>query len=453
MTDLPNPDSNHNSDTNHHSHSNPQPEPEVRTGSERFNLSAARPTGRPIYEPTLLSTRKHRRFSPWLVVPSLLIVFVVVLYILLFAPKPRRSVVTAGMLVYASDAGSPGSSHLWLSQADGTGAHPLTTGAFSDTSPTWTTDGNQIAFVSDRTQNQSQIYVADGDGKNLTQITHNPGAKAQPIFAPGSNSLLGYRAGGTLVVGDITKGESSPLLPAAPQSSHPGTIDAIQPTETSTVVTGFAWRQTGDAADPGLAAVLESGGTQTLVVLPQLSSPLVRTQNGAADGPPLAAADSVNPIWAPDGSRMAVALLHVLGLPGGRKGSLLAQFDPQGIAQRSLIAPILDPSVGPQNPVFSADGSQLLFEMWQQTDLASRKLLGLFLVPADGTGVVRPLAKGDDGSAQFSLDGKYIYFLARRAAGGHDLWRLSTENNTPARVSDGKADITGYALSPQAAKP
>ena len=440
MTDLPNPDHNSSSET------------EVRTGSERFNLNAARPTGRPIYEPAALTTHKRRRFSPWLVIPTLLAALAALLYFLLFAPKPRHAVATAGTLIYASDANSPGVSHLWLSQADGSGAHPLTSGAFSDASPAWTADGYQLAFVSDRTQGQNQIYVMDGDGKNVAQLTHNPGAKAQPAFAPASNSLLGYLAGGTLVVGDVTKGESSPLLPSSLQSAHPGSVDKSQQPEAEAVITGFAWRKTADSTNPGLAAVEENAGVQNLVVLPDLGSSLIRTQNGQAGGPPLASADSVNPTWAPDGARLAVALLHVQGLSGGRKGSLLAQFDASGIAQRSLIPPIADPAIGPQAPVFSPDGSALLFELWQQPDLASRKRLGLFRVPTDGSGTVQPLARGDAGAAQFSLDGKYVYFLARRPNGGHDLWRISPDGTSPSRVSDGKADVTSYALSPQVQK-
>jgi len=440
MTDHPSPES------------NSRTEPEVRTGSERFNLDAARPTGRPIYESSLLPTRKHRRFSPWLVTPTLLIALVAILYVLLFAPKPRRAVVTTGKLIYASDANSPGISHLWISQADGGSVHPLTSGTFSDTSPAWTADGNQIAFVSDRSEGQNQIYVVDGDGKNLSQFTHNPGTKSQPAFAPGSNTLIGYLSGGALVVSDVAKGENSPLLPSTPQSAHSTSTDPSLQLETPAVVTGFAWRSSADSSNPGLAAVLETAGIQTLVVLPDFHSPLIRTQNGQPNGPPLAAADSVTPAWAPDGSHMAVALLHVQGLPGGRKGSTLAQFDTQGIAQRSLIRPILDPAIGPQNPVFSPDGSQIVFEVWQQPDLASRKRLGLFIVPADGSGAIRPLAKEDAGLAQFSPDGKYIYFLAQRPGGGHDLWRISPEGTAPARVSDGKANVTAFALSPQAGK-
>ncbi len=430
----------------------PTPDDEVRTGSERFNLNAPRPTGRPIYESQLLPTRKRRRFSPWLVVPLLLLALGGLLYILLFAPRPRPSVSTAGMLVYASDAGSPGVSHLWIAQADGSGAHTLTSGPGADSSPTFTADGRQVAFLSNRAGGDNQIYLVDGDGKNLTQVTRTGGAKSMPAFALGSNSLLGFLSGGTLAVTDVDKGNVSLLLPAPGQSSHPDTTDPSQAQVASSTAVGFSWKPAPDASHPGLAAVLDSSGIQTLAVLPDLDSPPRLTQNDQPNGPPLAAADNISLAWAPDGSKMAVALLHVLGLPGGKKGSALLQFDPQGNAQNAVMPLLQDPAIGPQNPVFSPDGAQIAFEVWRQPDLASRVRLGLFLVPATG-GLPRVLAKGDAGAAQFSADGAQVYFLARRRDGGHDLCRINTDGKGVSRLSDGHVDINSFALSPQVSHP
>ena len=75
-----------------------------------------------------------------------------------------------------------------------------------------------------------------------------------------------------------------------------------------------------------------------------------------------------------------------------------------------------------------------MFELWRQTDLASRTVLGLFIVDADGTGTPHVLAKGDAESAQFSLDGKQVFFLAHRADGGHDLCRINADGTDPVRV-------------------
>ena len=61
--------------------------------------------------------------------------------------------------------------------ADATGANPrrLTTDKAEDTSPTWSPDGTQIAFVSDRTsrETQNEIFVVDASGGEAKRITNN----------------------------------------------------------------------------------------------------------------------------------------------------------------------------------------------------------------------------------------------------------------------------------------
>ena len=421
-----------------------------------------RPTGRPVYESTLLPKRRRRRFSPWLVVPALLAVLLVVFYFLVFGPKPRRFVATAGSVVYASDLNSPGVTHLWTMKADGSAMHQLTTGPSGDTNPIFTADGNQIAFLSNRGGGPNQIWLMDSDGKNVVQVTRTAGAKAHPQFAPGSNSLLGYLSGAALAVQDVGKGDATLLLPAPGAAARPDSTDSSQTQDAVSAAAGaavaFAWKpltsQTNSSqASFGLAAILETSGVQTLAMLPTLASDPRLTQNDQPNGPPLAAADRLSPAWAPDGSKMAVAMLHVQGLPAGQKASGLIQFDSLGNVQKPLIPLLADPAVGPQNPVYSPDGSQIVFEIWRQADLASRTVLGLFIVDADGTGTPHLLARGDSGDAQFSSDGKQVFFLRRRPDGGQDLSRVNADGTGLVRLSDGHSDITSFALSPQVAAP
>ncbi|MGI4790707.1 MAG: TolB family protein [Janthinobacterium lividum] len=419
-----------------------------------------RSTGRPVYESTLLPKRKRRRFSPWLVVPGLLILLLAVFYFLVFGPKPRRAVATAGSIIYASDLNSPGMTHLWTMKAADPTAVPrqLTTGAASDTSPAFTADGSQAAFLSNRGGGQNQIWLMDSDGKNAVQVTRTAGAKSHPLFAPGSNVLLGFLSGASLAVMDVGKGDASILLPPPVTSTHPTSTDPSQSQGTTSAAVDFMWKPFADQAsadktNPGLAAVLETAGVQTLAVMPSLSAAPRLTQNDQPNGPPLATADRIAPAWAPDGSKMAVGLLHVLGLPAGQKASGLIQFDGTGSVQKPLLPLLRDPAIGPQNPLYSPDGTQIVFELWRQADLASRTVLGLFIVDADGTGTPHLLARGDSSAAQFSLDGKQVYFLHRRADGGHDLSRVNADGTGPIRLSDGHSDITSFALSPQVSMP
>lgn len=417
-----------------------------------------RPTGRPVYESSLLPQRRRRRFSPWLIIPGLLVVLLAIFYFLVFGPKPRRFVPTTGTVVFASDLNSPGTMHLWTVKADGTDTAPrqVTTGAAADSSPIFTADGNQLAFLSNRGGGPNQIWMVDSDGKNAVQVTRTAGAKADPKFAPGSNSLLCFLSGASLAVMDAGKGDATLLLPTPATSAHSSSTDPAAAQAANAAAVAFVWKPSAAKdADPsslGLAAVLETAGVQTLAVLPTLASAPRLTQNDKPAGPPLAAADRLSPAYAPDGSLMAVGMFRVQGLPGDQKISGLIQFDGDGNVKKPIVPPVKDPAVGPQNPVYSPDGTQVAFELWRQTDLASRKVLGLFIVDADGTGTPHILVKGDAEAAQFSPDGKQVFFLARRADGGHDLYRINSDGTSPVRLTGGHSDVTGFALSPQPAR-
>ncbi len=67
-------------------------------------------------------------------------------------------------------------SNLWIVSFDGKDHRPLTTGNFSDTSPRWSPDGTQIAYVSDR-DGSPQIYrrwMDSGQTAKLSSLTSDP---------------------------------------------------------------------------------------------------------------------------------------------------------------------------------------------------------------------------------------------------------------------------------------
>jgi acylaminoacyl-peptidase len=67
-------------------------------------------------------------------------------------------------------------SNLWIVSFDGKDHRPLTTGNFSDTSPRWSPDGSQIAYISDR-DGSPQIYrrwMDSGQTAKLSSLTTDP---------------------------------------------------------------------------------------------------------------------------------------------------------------------------------------------------------------------------------------------------------------------------------------
>ena len=325
------------------------------------------PPRRRVYESTLFPKRKRRRFSPWVVIPLILLVCVGIFGYIQYAAHRVRFVDTDGQVVFASDQGTPGVSHLWIAHADGAGARRLTSGAASDTAPAFAPNGSQIAFLSDRESRQNQIFVVDADGQNLMQATRNAGAKSQPAWAPGAAGLLGYTAGGALSALSISStgpGDVSRLLP--PVSQHTSGADEQLSSQAATItVPTYAW---SPAKDAGLAAVEDTGSFQALAVFPSLAAGPRDVQSlpqgGAQSGVPLAAADTLTLGWSPDGSLLAVAMLGIKGLPTPASGILLfsKDGDPAGGRPPMLVRSATD---GPQNPVFSPDGTQILFEAWK----------------------------------------------------------------------------------------
>lgn len=405
---------------------------------------------RPVYEPTLLPPRKRRRMSPWVVIPGLLIFLGVLLYLLLIAPRQRHFVATANRIVFASDQGTPGHSHLWVAHRDGSGAKRLTNKEVDETSPAWSPDGSQIVFLATPAGGQPQVWAVDADGQNLTQVTRNAGAKAQPAFAPSDTALVGYTSGGALSTANLLTTDTTRLLPAASDASQPQNADVLGSAQSPITIVSYAWMPVHERAQQGLAAVEDNNGVQALVLLPTLTEKPRDTHTGQPTDSPLAAADTLSLGWSPDGGLLAVGLLGIKGLPPGRHASGLLLLDSQAnpVSQQPLPL-IADESTGPQNPVFSPDGTQIAFELWQGADLAHRHSVGLFLIPVGGNAAPRPLYRGEAEKVRFSADGRSVFFLTKRSDSGHDLCRVSLDGTGFVRLSDGKADVSALEVSPQ----
>ena len=66
---------------------------------------------------------------------------------------------------------------------DGGNLQNLTNNPADDEYPSWSPDGERIAFVSDRDGND-EIYVMDPDGRNPQNLTNNPADDEYPSWSP-----------------------------------------------------------------------------------------------------------------------------------------------------------------------------------------------------------------------------------------------------------------------------
>jgi hypothetical protein len=404
---------------------------------------------RKVYRSTLFEERPRRRASPWVIFPVLLLILIGVLSFLYTLQHRVRFISTAGEIVYASDQGSPGTPHLWITAFSGANSHLLTPGPDDEMQPVFAPNGSQIAFLSDRDQNTNQLFLIDADGKGLVQVTHDSGDKTLPAWQNGQSGTLGYIASGavyTVTMGaDI--GTPDRLLPPPPTSHQAQDSDQQMAQGASLTVPSFAL---SPSSTGGLAAVEDTGDFQALAVMPSLSGSSVDMRQTPQGNVPLFAAGTMTLAWSPTGSLVAAAAINVQGAPRPTSGIFL--FEPNGNPAPGPPPTLVGSStLGPQNPVFSPDGTQILFEAWSLPDLADRRRLGLFIVPTDGSQPPRLVYRGDASDAQFSPDGSTIFFLLGRPDGGQDLCRVAPDGSGFARLTNGPGDVTGFSVSPQVA--
>ncbi len=76
-------------------------------------------------------------------------------------------------------------SDIYAMDADGTQRRNLTQHPESDTSPVWSPDGSQIAFVSTRHDGHSKdVFAMNADGTNVRNLTRLPTLDMQPDWSP-----------------------------------------------------------------------------------------------------------------------------------------------------------------------------------------------------------------------------------------------------------------------------
>ena len=89
-------------------------------------------------------------------------------------------------IAFASDR--DGNFEIYVMDADGSNLRRLTNNGDRDVYPSWSPDGQQIAFVSDRDGN-FEIYVMDADGSNPENRTNNPDSDGAPSWSPDGQQI------------------------------------------------------------------------------------------------------------------------------------------------------------------------------------------------------------------------------------------------------------------------
>jgi Tol biopolymer transport system component len=86
--------------------------------------------------------------------------------------------------VESGASGRPVGTSIYVMDAAGTGARPVTSGEFRDSNPSFSPDGRWIVFERRRGSRVTSIFVINLDGSGERQLTHGAYLDRSPVFAP-----------------------------------------------------------------------------------------------------------------------------------------------------------------------------------------------------------------------------------------------------------------------------
>jgi tricorn protease len=345
--------------------------------------------------------------------------------------------VFAGYLLHARRAADvlPGWKNLTLTL--------LTTDPGYEGEPTFSPDGQTIAYVADRDGN-FEIYLQQISGGPAINLTHDPAADIQPAFSPDGREIafVSDRAGGTEIFrsapglphvgGDIWV---MPTLGGPPRRIvEDGSFPSWTPDGTGIVYVHGSFRHTRIAIVPSTGGAAHDVPIEDVFVaryfFPRFSQDgrWLLYQNGiqievvsAQGGKAKTLAQGEYPAWGAG----STSIIYTNNLPGKGRTLWTAPFSPARGELTGLPRPLTFGRGADLGASVSRDGGVIAFSTVDET-------LNLEEVSFDAEGgrvlgTERELTTGNNRIRFFdtSPDGKAIVYDADRGAGSH-LWRLDS---------------------------
>jgi Tol biopolymer transport system component len=271
--------------------------------------------------------------------------------------RPAANEAPADVIAYASDA--DGDTDVYTTALGGDVAVNLTHNDASDQSPTWSPDGSEIAFSSDRGGTWA-IYVMEADGSNVHRVADDG---THPDWSPDGSSIAFSRAGSAAAGEGLSQICVLNLATGATEQVTRDEAGALQ----------------ADWSPDGTHLAYSGQQARIVVSTPSGSNPRLVTQEYG----------DMNPVWTPDGS--ALLFSRETSFANDTSFSDIFRVDAAGGTTQRLTNAGSGTSLVPQS--FSADGDRLLVTMYEDGKG------DVYTMNADGSGL-SPVVSGPADDAE-----------------------------------------------------